>query len=100
MTSRAALVDFDALTELVVEGRFRLGVDVFPEEPLPADHPLRAAESVVLSSHRAGAVPDALLAIGDMIVDDLEAIITNVGERRMQYLTRASLESLLQPGRE
>lgn len=100
VTSRAALVDFDALTELVVDGCFRLGIDVFPEEPLPAGHPLRAAESAVLSSHRAGAVPDALLAIGDMIIDDLEAIITNADERRMQYLTPASLESLLQPGRD
>ena len=100
MTSRAALVDFDALTELVAEGRFRLGIDVFPEEPVPADHPLRTAESAVLSSHRAGAVPDALLAIGDMVVADLEDIITNRGERRMQYLTPESLESLWQPRRD
>ena len=100
MTSRAALVDFDALTELAADGRFRLGIDVFPEEPLPADHVLRKVESAVLSSHRAGAVPDALLAIGDMVVADLEAIITNRGERRMQYLTPESLESLLQPPRD
>jgi phosphoglycerate dehydrogenase-like enzyme len=99
MISRAALVDFDTLTELVVAGRFRLGIDVFPEEPLPADHPLRTAESVVLSSHRAGAVPDALLAIGDMVVADLEAIVTGGEERRMQYLTPESLEALLQPPR-
>jgi hypothetical protein len=54
----------------------------------------------VLSGHRAGAVPDALLAIGDMVVADLEAIITDVEERRMQYLTPQSLEALLQPRRE
>ncbi len=32
--SRAHLVDFDAMTELVLDGRFRAAIDVFPEEPL------------------------------------------------------------------
>jgi phosphoglycerate dehydrogenase-like enzyme len=97
LISRASIVDFDALTALAVEGRFRLGVDVFPDEPLPADHPLRHVDSAVLSSHRAGAVPDALLTIGDMVVADLEAIISSSPERRMQYLTEQSARALLQP---
>lgn len=97
LISRAGLVDFEALTSLVVRGRFQLGVDVYPEEPIAADHPLRAAETAVLSSHRAGAVPDALLAIGDMVAADLEAIITGSEERQMQYLTASTLAALLQP---
>jgi phosphoglycerate dehydrogenase-like enzyme len=35
LVSRAHLVDFDALTELVLQGRFRAAIDVFPEEPVP-----------------------------------------------------------------
>ncbi len=97
LLSRAGLVDFDSLTALVLEERFRLGVDVYPEEPLPADHPLRDAATAVLSSHRAGAVPSALLEIGDMVVADLEAIIAGTGERRMQYLTKESFKGLFQP---
>ena len=31
-------------------------LDVFPQEPLPKDHPIRKAPGVVLSAHRAGAV--------------------------------------------
>lgn len=100
LISRASVVDFDSLTSLVVGGRFRLGIDVYPDEPLPADHPLRRAEAAVLSSHRAGAVPDALLAIGDMVAADLEAIITGSDERQMQYLTPDKLAALLQPPRE
>ena len=95
--SRSHLVDFDALTTLVVGRRFRLGMDVFPTEPLPGDHPLRDAEAAVLSGHRAGAVSDALLSIGDMVVNDLDAIITGRGERRLQYLTPDRLPALLQP---
>lgn len=97
LISRASLVDFDALTDLVVDGRFRLGIDVFPTEPLPDDHPLRSADTAVLSSHRAGAVPGALLAIGDMVVADLMAMITGSDDRQMQYLTREMLPALLQP---
>jgi phosphoglycerate dehydrogenase-like enzyme len=47
LLSRAHLVDFDALTELLLDDRFAAGIDVFPTEPLPADHPIsrRAAPS-------------------------------------------------------
>jgi phosphoglycerate dehydrogenase-like enzyme len=97
LLSRASLVDFDSLATLVLAERFRLGVDVYPEEPLPTDHPLRDAATAVLSSHRAGATPSALLGIGDMVAADLEAIIAGSGERRMQYLTRESFKGLFQP---
>ena len=41
LVSRAHLVDFDALTELLHEGRFRAAIDVFPQEPLDPAHPIR-----------------------------------------------------------
>jgi phosphoglycerate dehydrogenase-like enzyme len=83
--SRAHLVDFDALTELVTAGRFRAAVDVFPEEPLDRDHPIREAVGAVLSAHRAGAIPEGLLDIGRMVVDDLEALLAGKEPGRMQY---------------
>jgi phosphoglycerate dehydrogenase-like enzyme len=85
--SRAHLVDFDALTELVLAGRFRAVVDVFPQEPLPMDHPIRKAEHAVLSAHRAGAVPEGLKEIGELVVDDLEMILQDCPPQRMQYAT-------------
>jgi phosphoglycerate dehydrogenase-like enzyme len=84
LASRAHVVDFDALTELLLAGRFRAGIDVFPTEPLPLDHPIRAASSAVLSAHRAGAVEEALWEIGERVVDDLEAIVRGVPPRRLQ----------------
>jgi len=78
------VVDFDALTELVTAGRFRAAIDVFPQEPLPLDHPIRQAPNVILSAHLAGSVPKDLRNIGRMVVDDLEAIITGLPPLTMQ----------------
>ena len=74
LLSRAHVVDFDALTELLAAGRFRAGIDVYPEEPLPADHPIRRVKHAVLSSHRAGAIGEGLQRIGCLVADDIEAI--------------------------
>ena len=85
--SRAHLVDFAALRELLAAGRFRAAVDVFPSEPTPPDDPLRRLPNVVLSAHRAGAIPAALREIGRMVVDDLEQLIAGGTALRMQYAT-------------
>jgi phosphoglycerate dehydrogenase-like enzyme len=84
LVSRARVVDFDALTDLVLAGRFKAAIDVFPTEPLELDHPIRTAPGAVLSAHRAGAVKEALWEIGQMVVDDLEAIVRGVPPRRLQ----------------
>jgi phosphoglycerate dehydrogenase-like enzyme len=84
LVSRAHVVDFEALTELVLAGRFKAGIDVFPTEPPPDDDPIRSAEHAVLSAHRAGPVPEALWEIGRLVVDDLEAIVRGLPPRRLQ----------------
>ena len=85
--SRAHLVDFDAMTELVLAGRFRAAIDVFPAEPFDPNHPIRRAEGAVLSAHRAGALPEALHEIGRMVVDDLGAVLAGRTPTRMQDAT-------------
>ncbi|MCG9895571.1 MAG: NAD(P)-binding domain-containing protein [Fimbriimonadaceae bacterium] len=84
LMSRSHVVDFEALTELLVAGRFWAGVDVFPEEPLPADHPIRGADQAFLTSHRAGTHFQAVRAIGEMVVRDLEAMIGGLEPRELQ----------------
>jgi phosphoglycerate dehydrogenase-like enzyme len=86
LISRAHLVDFEALTELVGAGRFRAAIDVFPTEPLAAEHPIRSADNTILSAHRAGHVPDDFRAIGRMVVDDLEAMINGLPPTEMQQV--------------
>ena len=84
LVSRAHVVDFEALTELVLAGRFRAAIDVFPYEPLDPDHPIRTASHAVLSPHRAGLVQEALWEIGRLVVDDLDAIVNGLPPRRLQ----------------
>ncbi len=86
LMSRAHVVDFDALTDLVLQGRFRLATDVLPTEPLPADHPIRHADNAILSGHRAGSVKEGLQEIGAMVVDDLEAVLRGLPPQRLPTL--------------
>jgi phosphoglycerate dehydrogenase-like enzyme len=83
LISRAHVIDFDALTEFVVAGRFKAAIDVFPTEPFPLDHPIRHAPGAVLSAHRAGSVEEGLWEIGQMVVDDLEAIVQRLPPQRL-----------------
>jgi D-3-phosphoglycerate dehydrogenase len=52
--SRGGVVDTEALVEALARGQIAgAAIDVFEEEPLPADHPLRKMENVVLTPHTA-----------------------------------------------
>jgi phosphoglycerate dehydrogenase-like enzyme len=97
LVSRAHVVDFAALTELVFAGRFKAAIDVFPHEPLASDHPIRRAPGVVLSAHRAGSVVEGLWEIGTMVVDDLEAIARGFPPLRLQ-IAQPEVVRLYAPG--
>ena len=71
LLSRAGVVDFDALMAAVARGHIVAASDVFPEEPLPPDHPVRSLEGFLLSAHRAGALDLAFTRMGDMVLEDM-----------------------------
>jgi phosphoglycerate dehydrogenase-like enzyme len=50
-TSRGPLIDEAALVEAVTAGRIVAALDVFDQEPLPPNHPLRHAPNTVLMPH-------------------------------------------------
>jgi phosphoglycerate dehydrogenase-like enzyme len=51
-TSRGPLVDTAALIAALAEGRIAgAGLDVYDEEPLPPDHPLRSTPRTILTPH-------------------------------------------------
>ncbi len=84
LVSRAAITDYDALVQGVRNGDFVAAVDVWPDEPVPADHPARSLEGMILSAHRAGGIPAAFRTIGDMVVDDLALVAAGLPPARMQ----------------
>ncbi len=59
-TSRGPVVDEQALIRALREGRIAgAGLDVFEEEPLPPDSPLRQFDNVLLAPHNANSSPEA-----------------------------------------
>lgn len=71
LLSRAGVVDFDALVEAVRSGHLRAASDVYPEEPLAPDHPVRTLPGFLHSAHRAGALEGAFKRMGDMVLEDM-----------------------------
>jgi phosphoglycerate dehydrogenase-like enzyme len=96
LMSRAAVADIDAIVELAAAGRLRAAIDVWPREPVPADHPARRVESLLLSPHRSGGMPEAFQAIGRLVVADLELVMRGlppVACRRAERETVGRLRS-------
>lgn len=91
LASRAGVVDFPALLEAAASNHIRATIDVFPEEPIPADHPARRTPNTVLSAHRAGNIPEIWRGMGEMVVDDLELILRGLPPQRCQ---RAAVETV------
>ena len=96
LMNRAAIVDFESLTNYTYEGKIRVATDVFPDEPLPLNHPIRSSPNVLLSPHRAGALSSALLEMGDYILEDLtlmEQGLPPLNCKRAELETVVSLRS-------
>ena len=72
-TSRGGLVDEAALIEALTEGRIRAGLDVYNEEPLPEDHPLRRVPNAVTTPHLGYVTEGAYAAFYRDAVEDIAA---------------------------
>ena len=72
-TSRGGIVDEKALYEVLAAGSIRgAGVDVFSEEPLRADSPLRRLDNIVLTPHLGGSTEEAQVRAGEMALRQME----------------------------
>ncbi len=58
VTSRAGIVTFDDLLDAAESRQTRAAIDVFPEEPVPANHRAGRTPNTILSAHRASNVPE------------------------------------------
>lgn len=69
--SRGGVVNESALVGALAAGRPAMaGIDVYEVEPLPATHPLRSLDNVILTPHVAGFGDDAVLGRVARIVHD------------------------------
>ncbi|MCL5027172.1 MAG: hypothetical protein M1531_11900 [Chloroflexi bacterium] len=75
-TARGVLVDEAALARALRTGRIAgAGVDAYPQEPLPADSPLRGLDNLVLSPHVGWVTNEASVRLTAMPVDNVAAYI-------------------------
>lgn len=94
LLSRAALADFDALADEARSGRLRIATDVFPEEPLTRDDPLRQVPNMLFSAHRAGALTHALQQIGALVLEDLQQIAAGLPPTSCRRAERETINRL------
>jgi len=84
LASRAEIVEFRAFLELAGHARFRAAVDVYPEEPVPANSPVRDTPNVLFTSHLAGGLAPSYRRIREMMLDDIHQILKGLPPHRMQ----------------
>lgn len=75
--ARGDVLDIDALCTSLNSGHLGgAGLDVFPQEPLPADHPILACEQVVLTPHAADQTPEGVDLLNGGAVDNVLAFLS------------------------
>jgi len=94
LLSRASVVDFAALMAAVKSGHIVAASDVFPEEPLAKDHPVRALPGFLRSAHRAGALDIAFKRMGDMVLEDMDLIDRGLPPLRSKRAERETVSRM------
>lgn len=79
-TARSGLVDEEALVEVLRERRIMgAALDVFDEEPLPADSPMLELDNVTITPHLAGSTIDAFQNSPKMMAGHLTRMLRGEG---------------------
>lgn len=94
LLSRADVVDFDDLMAAVASGHIVAASDVFPQEPLAADHPVRSLKGFIRSAHRAGALDIAFKRMGDMVLDDMDLLDRGLPPMRCKRAERETVSRM------
>jgi len=94
LLGRAEVVDFDALIAAVKSGHILAASDVFPQEPMPPEHPVRDLKGFVRSAHRAGALDSAFKKMGDMVLEDMDLMDRGLPPMRCKRAERETVARL------
>lgn len=86
-TSRGDLIDEPAMAEHLKRNHFRAILDVYEEEPLPMNSPLRGLENAILIPHRGGPTTDRRAAAARIVIEDIRHMLC--GEPLQNEISRA-----------
>lgn len=82
--ARGGLVDEAALVTALTSGALRgAALDVFEEEPLPAEHPLRGAPNLLITPHTSAYTPHFWEREVDLILDNIGRYLAGEPMRNM-----------------
>jgi phosphoglycerate dehydrogenase-like enzyme len=91
-TARSWVVDQDALLAELRTGRIHAALDVYDQEPLPADNPFRELDNVFMTPHIAGASWQARHRQGQFIVEEIGRFLS--GQPLRYQVTADMLETM------
>jgi D-3-phosphoglycerate dehydrogenase len=75
-TSRGPVIDEEALIEALTTRRIAgAGLDVYAQEPLPAEHPLLQLDNVVCSPHIAGQTEEAMVGMSVRAAENILCVL-------------------------
>jgi phosphoglycerate dehydrogenase-like enzyme len=86
-TSRGPIVDEAALVDALEKGAIAgAGLDVFDQEPLPLDHPLRSLENTVITPHVGYVTEETYRVFFGDALEDIRAFLSGSPIRVVNYL--------------
>ena len=91
LMSRAAVVNFKDLVTRLKKGDIYVATDVFPEEPVRKNDPIRKVKNILFSAHRAGALKEAFFEMGNIVLKDMDLILKN---QKPKYCKKAQLKTV------
>jgi phosphoglycerate dehydrogenase-like enzyme len=94
LMSRAAVVNFNDLINRVKKGDIYVATDVFPNEPVSKNDPIRKIDNFLFSAHRAGALAGAFTEMGDIVLEDMRLISKNLPPRLCKRAERETVSLL------
>ncbi len=74
-TARGPLIDETALLEVLSKGQISAALDVYDQEPLPAQHPLRVLPNVVLTPHQGFSTQQVFAGFYQQCVENILAFM-------------------------
>lgn len=87
--SRGPVTDEAALAKALAAGRLGgAAIDVFSQQPLPADHPFFKLSNVILTPHMAGITEESMLRMGQGVVTETRRILA--GEQPESFCNPAA----------
>ena len=94
LMSRAAIVNFVDLKKRIKKGDIYVATDVFPEEPVKKNDPIRKLKNILFSAHRAGALEQAFFDMGDIVLKDLNLILKKMPPKFCKRAQRKTVNLL------